>query len=36
MVQMMGGTIGAASEEGQGSVFWVRLPAAESIPAQVA
>ncbi len=36
MVQVMGGTIGASSEEGHGSVFWVRLPAAESIPAQVA
>ena len=32
MVHVMGGTIGAASEEGHGSVFWVRLPAAESIP----
>ncbi len=36
MVQVMGGTIGASSQEGHGSVFWVRLPAAESIPAQVA
>jgi signal transduction histidine kinase len=36
MVHVMGGTIGAASEEGHGSVFWVRLPAAESIPTPVA
>jgi signal transduction histidine kinase len=36
MVQVMGGSIGAASEEGQGSIFWVRLPAAEPIPAPVA
>jgi signal transduction histidine kinase/HAMP domain-containing protein len=36
MVQVMGGAIGAASEEGQGSVFWVRLPAAEPIPTPVA
>jgi two-component system sensor histidine kinase ResE len=36
MVQVMGGTIGAASEEGHGSIFWVRLPAVESIPAPVA
>lgn len=36
MVEVMGGTIGAASEEGHGSVFWVRLPAAESIHAEVA
>jgi two-component system, OmpR family, sensor histidine kinase ResE len=33
MVHVMGGSIGAASEEGHGSVFWVRLPAAEEIPA---
>jgi signal transduction histidine kinase/HAMP domain-containing protein len=36
MVQVMGGSIGAASEEGRGSTFWVRLPAAESIPTAVA
>lgn len=36
MVQVMGGTIGATSEEGHGSVFWVRLPAAEQIPSPVA
>ncbi len=36
MVQVMGGSIGAASEEGHGSTFWVRLPVAESIPTPVA
>jgi signal transduction histidine kinase/HAMP domain-containing protein len=36
MVQVMGGSIGATSEEGRGSTFWVRLPAAESIPTPVA
>ncbi len=36
MVQVMGGSIGAASEEGHGSIFWVRLPAAEPIPTPVA
>jgi signal transduction histidine kinase/HAMP domain-containing protein len=36
MVQVMGGSIGAASEQGRGSTFWVRLPAAESIPTPVA
>ncbi len=36
MVEVMGGTIGAASEEGHGSVFWVRLPAAEAVPSPVA
>jgi two-component system sensor histidine kinase ResE len=36
MVQVMGGSIGAASEEGHGSVFWVHLPAAEPIPTPVA
>ena len=36
MVHVMGGSIGAASEEGHGSVFWVRLPAAEPIPTPVA
>jgi signal transduction histidine kinase/HAMP domain-containing protein len=36
MVQVMGGSIGAASEKGHGSVFWVRLPAAEPVPTPVA
>jgi signal transduction histidine kinase/HAMP domain-containing protein len=36
MVEVMGGAIGAASEEGNGSTFWVRLPAAESVPTPVA
>jgi signal transduction histidine kinase len=36
MVEVMGGTIGAASEEGHGSVFWVRLPVAEAVPSPVA
>jgi signal transduction histidine kinase len=36
MVQVMGGSIGAASEEGHGSTFWVRLPVAEAIPTPVA
>jgi len=36
MVEVMGGSIGAASEEGHGSVFWVRLPVADPIPAPVA
>jgi signal transduction histidine kinase len=36
MVHVMGGSIGAASEEGHGSIFWVRLPAAEPIPTPVA
>ena len=36
MVEVMGGSIGAASEEGHGSVFWVRLPVADAIPAVVA
>jgi signal transduction histidine kinase len=35
MVHVMGGSIGAASEEGHGSVFWVRLPAAEELQAPV-
>jgi signal transduction histidine kinase len=29
MVQVMGGSIGASSEKGRGSVFAVRLPVAE-------
>jgi signal transduction histidine kinase len=36
MVEVMGGTIGAESTEGHGSVFWVRLPAAEAVPSPVA
>ncbi len=36
MVEVMGGAIGAASEEGHGSVFWVRLPVAEGVPSPVA
>ena len=36
MVEVMGGSIGAASEEGHGSVFWVRLPVAEPIATPVA
>jgi len=36
MVHVMGGSIGAASEEGHGSIFWVRLPAAEPVPTPVA
>jgi two-component system sensor histidine kinase ResE len=36
MVEVMGGSIGAASEEGHGSVFWVRLPVADPVPATVA
>lgn len=36
MVEVMDGAIGAASEEGQGSVFWVRLPVAEGVPSPVA
>jgi signal transduction histidine kinase len=36
MVHVMGGSIGAASDEGHGSVFWVRLPAAEPIATPVA
>src|SRR5207244_9497158 len=36
MVHVMGGSIGAASEEGHGSVFWVRLPATEPVVTPVA
>jgi signal transduction histidine kinase len=36
MVQVMGGAIGAASEQGRGSNFWVRLPASDPIPSTVA
>jgi signal transduction histidine kinase len=36
MVEVMGGSIGAASEQGHGSVFWVRLPVADPVPAPVA
>jgi signal transduction histidine kinase len=36
MVEVMGGTIGAASQEGHGSIFWVRLPAAKPVPTPVA
>jgi two-component system, OmpR family, sensor histidine kinase BaeS len=36
MVEVMGGTIGAESKEGHGSVFWVRLPAAKAVPSPVA
>jgi signal transduction histidine kinase len=36
MVSVMGGEIGANSVEGQGSTFWVRLPAAQPSPTPVA
>lgn len=36
MVDVMGGEIGAASVEGQGSTFWVRLPIAKPSPTPVA
>ena len=36
MVSVMGGEIGADSVEGQGSTFWVRLPAAQPSPTPVA
>jgi signal transduction histidine kinase len=36
MVDVMGGRIGVSSQEGVGSVFWVRLPAAKPAPTPVA
>jgi two-component system, OmpR family, phosphate regulon sensor histidine kinase PhoR len=36
MVDVMGGRIGAASVEGRGSTFWVRLPVAQPSPTPVA
>jgi two-component system sensor histidine kinase VicK len=36
MVDVMGGEIGATSVEGDGSVFWVRLPVAQPSPTPVA
>ena len=36
MVDVMGGEMGATSEEGKGSTFWVRLPIAQPSPTPVA
>jgi signal transduction histidine kinase len=36
MVDVMGGEMGAASVEGEGSTFWVRLPVAQPSPTPVA
>ncbi len=36
MVDVMGGEIGATSEVGRGSVFWIRLPLAQPSPTPVA